>query len=101
MSSSDARDLIMMGLEVDSDSDADGTLASQPILDMIADNLDASTGLLEVLASLARAAEGAADIHEGMSTDETTPDRDINYADVCARLKRFAALIDAARKEIA
>ncbi len=88
MSAVEARKLISMGLQVDADVDDYGTLASEPLINLISDIDDDTgpdTGLLEILASLARAAEGAADVHDG---------------EVTLRLQRFAAHIAAARKEI-
>jgi hypothetical protein len=97
VSASEARGLISMGLEVDADSDdVMGTLASTPLLALIG-QIDLDKGLLEILASLASAAVGAADVHEGASVQEG----ETGYEDVCARLKRFAVHIEAARKEIA
>ncbi len=94
---SSAGDLIMMGLEVDADQEPGeiGTLASCPLLDLISD-LGSEHGLVEILASLSSAAIGAADVHEGASQQEG-----VDYETVCAKLRRFAAHIDAARKEIA
>ncbi len=88
-----------MGLEIDSDSDDPGTLASAPLLDLMQD-VDHDTGLVEILRSLARAAEGAADVHEQADHQSVNEDRDPDLADTVARLKRFAAHIEAARKEI-
>ena len=99
MSSDAARNLISTGLEVDADSDADGTLASEETLALI-NSIDPDLGLLEILASLSSAAIGAADIHEDMVNDPTSGQIDPDMADTVARLKRFAACIDAARREI-
>ena len=90
--STHARHLISMGLEVDWDSadEAHGTLASGAVLELIS-GIDPDLGLLEVLASLEHAADGAAEMHCDDPAD----------AGSVAALKRFAAHINAARKEIA
>lgn len=94
-----ARHMISMGLEVDENSyDApDGTLASGPLLALMSE-ISPDTGLIEVMRSLARAAEGAADVHAGC--DAMADSRDFEMADTVARLKRFSAHIEAAIKEI-
>lgn len=91
-----ARHLISMGLEVDWDSadEANGTLASGAVLELIS-GIDPDTGLLEVLASLASAAESAADVHTAHDKAET------DMPETVACLRRFAAHINAARKEVA
>lgn len=86
----DARALVTMGLEVGWDTAEDdyrsgGTFACGAVLELVRgiDKEIPGGGLLEVLASLQWAAESAADTH---------PDVDA--------LKRFAAHIAAARKEV-
>lgn len=109
MSAITARELISMGLEVDSDADADGTLASAATLALIRsvelENgepfIKLSLGLLEVLSSLSGAAIGAADIQTSMVNDPTSGQSDPDLDDNVARLTRFAAHIKAARLEIA
>ncbi len=93
---SSVADLIVMGLEVDADQEPGeiGTFASRPLLDLISD-LGEEHGLVEILASLSSAATSAADVHEGASQQEG-----LDYEIECAKLRRFAAHIDAARKEI-